>query len=84
MQNDYEEQLNICAVLLEEEIFLIYELCTIMYCSHICTVAGSRPGRYIRICMVPQSVRYHKLPPSSVLQPETGQATWRVGSTFYV
>ncbi len=36
---------------------------------------------------MPQSVRYHKLPPLSMLQPVTnhaGQATWRVGSKVYV
>jgi hypothetical protein len=38
------------------------------------------------VCTVPQSVRYHKLLPSSVLRPayQPGRATWRVGSLVYV
>jgi hypothetical protein len=41
---------------------------------------GSWPGRYMRIdikntvCMVPQSVQYHKLPSPRVLRPATSQA----------
>ncbi len=64
--------------------------CSYSFILKLCLVAG-RAGTWEQtshnntVCTVPQSVRYHKLPPPRVLRVcyLPGQATWRVGSNIY-